>query len=328
MNLPWLRSLESAWRECHAQARIPHAVLLLGAAGRGKRAVAEWLARTHLGAADGINGAEYPVNAFEHADLRRLSPLEDKATIGIDQVRALVAELNLTSYEGQGKVAIIEPANVLTVNAANSLLKTLEEPPGNALLILVADRVGRLPATIFSRCQRLSVPVPSLEQGVQWLNSLHPADYWTELLQDAGNAPLAALESAERRDDLAILGQDFAAVVAGRAPPLEVAGRWSKYEPEFVLSWLTVQVQKCIQLTFGALSGTLGADLSQSVLQRIDRRKLFCYLDTINGLRGQPAGSYNVLLTLESLLIDWAEALEMHQGPAQLAGHQATQHTG
>ncbi|NIQ44609.1 MAG: DNA polymerase III subunit delta', partial [Pseudomonas stutzeri] len=68
--------------------------------------------------------------------------------------------LQLTSYEGRGKVAVIEPANTMTTSAANSLLKTLEEPPGDTLLILVADRIGRLPPTVFSRCQRIDFAPP------------------------------------------------------------------------------------------------------------------------------------------------------------------------
>ena len=97
--------------------------------------------------------------------MRWISTPEDKKSIGIEQIRVLVAERNdLTSYEGFGKVAVIEPANEMTVNAANSLLKTLEEPPGDTLLVLVADRVGKLPATIFSRCQRIDLAVPCQKQ--------------------------------------------------------------------------------------------------------------------------------------------------------------------
>ena len=68
----------------------------------------------------------------EHPDLRWIAPPEDKESIGIEQIRDLVDDMGLTSYEGGGKVAVIEPANAMTVNAANSLLKTLEEPPGDA----------------------------------------------------------------------------------------------------------------------------------------------------------------------------------------------------
>ncbi|MFT5501632.1 MAG: DNA polymerase-3 subunit delta' [Woeseiaceae bacterium] len=319
MKLSWHKNLESSWLRSVDQGRAPHAVLLLGVAGSGKRCAAAWLARTHLGLAGAEAGVQYPLQAVEHADMRWISPVEDKHTIGIEQIRELVSALALTSYEGRGKVAVIDPAHAMTANAANSLLKTLEEPPGNALLILVADRVGRLPATIFSRCQRLSIALPSEEDGMRWLEQMRPGEQWGGLLREAGNAPLAAVVAAGQRQDTEILSRDFAALASKKGAPLEVAARWSKYEPEFVLKWLSRQVQNCIQRTFDGVSSQHNLEVSQSVLQCIDRRNLFCYLDTVNGLRGQPVGSFNVLLTLESLLIDWAGGLSSHQGLAPAA---------
>jgi DNA polymerase-3 subunit delta' len=277
----------------------------------------------HLGLAADDDAPDFPGQTIEHADMRWISPAEDKHAIGIEQIRDLVSDLTLTSYMGRGKVAVIDPANAMTVNAANSLLKTLEEPPGNALLILIADRVARIPATIFSRCQRLSIDLPGENEGLRWLDQARPADNWARLLREAGGAPLAALAAAERQDDTDVLARDFIALSGQQAAPLEVAGRWAKYEPEFVLQWLSRQVQSCIRSTFGGLSASHGGDLSQSVLHRIDRRNLFCYLDTINGLRGQPTGSFNVLLTLESLLIDWAGHLSSHQGLTQITAFPA-----
>ena len=309
MNLPWLNSLETTWLASKSQNRLPHAVMLLGASGSGKRCAAAWMAATFLDLDKATTHAQFPLSRPEHADLRWISPPEGKHTIGIDQIRALVADLSLTSYQGNGKVAIIDPANAMTANAANSLLKTLEEPSGNALLILIADRTGKLPATIFSRCQKLTIPLPTESEGLQWLHQLQPATSWPDILRGAGNAPLAALFGAERVQDTEVMVRDFAALSARHAAPLEVAARWSKYEPEFVLNWLGRQVQHCILRSSAGLSAPSSVEVSDSVLQRIDRRNLFCYLDIINRLRGQPAGSYNVLLTLESLLIDWAEGL-------------------
>jgi DNA polymerase-3 subunit delta' len=309
MNLPWLNSLEKNWLASKSQGRLPHAVMLLGASGSGKRCVAAWMAETFLDLDTAATHSQFPLDRPEHADLRWVSPPQDKHTIGIDQIRTLVADLSLTSYAGSGKVAIIDPANAMTANAANGLLKTLEEPSGNTLLILIADRTGKLPATIFSRCQKLMIPLPTAGEGLQWLQQLQPGTSWPEILQGAGNAPLAALTAAERLQDTQVMARDFAALSTRQAAPLEVAARWSKYEPEFVLNWLGRQVQFCILRSSAGLSAPSAAEVSDSVLQRIDRRNLFCYLDIINRLRGQPAGSYNVLLTLESLMIDWAQGL-------------------
>lgn len=313
MEITWHQKILDAWRSGQAQGRLPHALMLTGGVGTGKRCAAAWLARSRLDMPV-AGGPEYPLAIPEHADLRWITCPEDKFSIGIDQVRDLVGELNLTSYEGGGKVAVIEPADAMTHSAANSLLKTLEEPPGDTLLILVVDRPGRLPATIVSRCQRLSVHLPSEPTGVAWLQSLRPGTEWAPVLRDAGMAPLAAIGALERLEETNAMAAELRAVAAGSAAPLPVAAKWAKMEPEFVLGWLARQVQLCISRTTNGINTGVAAVVDDSLLGRMDRRNLFCYLDIINRLRGQPAGSFNVQLTLECLLIDWSQRLESMTG--------------
>jgi DNA polymerase III subunit delta' len=315
-ELPWLAPLADRWIGAEERGRMPHAVLLAGAPGVGKRCAAAWLAERRLargGQAPPL--PRYPAAIRRHADLHWIVPEEGKRTILIDQVRELVAELSLTSYEGRGKVAVIEPANAMTDSAANSLLKTLEEPPGETLIVLIADRIAGLPATIFSRCQRLAIPIPAEEIALEWLSRLQPGADWLPALGIAGGAPLAAVEARERLGEAETMTQGLRDILQGRASPVATAAAWSTFEPAFVLDWLGRQVQQCIH----RLSGSAGAggfgEIGESVLKRMDRRNLFCYLDTINRLRNQPAGSYNVQLTLESLLIDWAEGLGSLNGP-------------
>jgi DNA polymerase-3 subunit delta' len=313
MDISWLNSFAKDWLDRIEHGRTPHAVLLTGATGVGKRAAATWIAAHRLGIGAGNELPGYPVKALEHADLHWIAPLEDKEAIGIDQIRELVANFSLTSYAGGGKVAVIEPANAMTTNAANSLLKTLEEPSGDALLILIADKTGRLPATIFSRCQRIDIALPSEADGLAWLDRLQPGTAWGEALRLAGNAPLAAIGALDQLDSHALMTRDFAAVARGDLAALEVAARWARLDAVFVLDWLARQIQQTIvAISAGCQKGT-GVAIDESVLKRMDRRNLFCYLDMINRLRGQPRGTYNVQLTLECLLIDWAEGLTQRQ---------------
>ncbi len=310
MDLNWLSRFADSWQARATQGRVPHAVMLLGAAGVGKRCAAAWIARHKLGIGEPGCLPDYPLLVPVHADLRWLKPPEDKHTIGIEQIRELVADLSLTSYAGGGKVAVIEPANAMTANAANSLLKTLEEPSGDALLILIADKTGRLPATIFSRCQRINVSVPPEHESLAWLDRMQPSASWPQALRAAGNAPLAAIKASERLEETGSMSRDLAALSEKNAAPLDVAAKWSKYESEFVLDWLCREIQRCIVSGYGATSTVSDGPVGDSVLKRMDRRNLFCYLDNVNQLRGQPAGSFNVQLTLESLLIDWAGDLQ------------------
>ena len=320
MKISWLNEFTEAWQARVAQARVPHALLLSGPVGTGKRAAAAWLAneRLSLPAAD---GPCYPVEIPEHPDMRWLKPPEDKQSVGIEQVRELVAGLALTSYSGGGKVAVIDPANAMTASAANSLLKTLEEPSGDALIVLVADRIGRLPATILSRCQRISLSVPDRQLSLDWLNALDRDSDWAQALELAADAPLAAIAAQARLAEARTMADDFRSLAERRGSPVEVAARWAKFEPSFVLDWLSQSIQDTIRQASGLPAKRAGGSPSDSVLRRIDRRNLFCYLDIINRLRGQAAGSFNVQLTLESLLIDWAGGLKSSHrsfGPGEL----------
>jgi len=315
MKLSWHKNIAKSWLDSGAQGRWPQAVLLLGPVGVGKRSAAAWIASQKLSPDPLDRLPVYPVHRLSHPDMRWISTPEDKKTIGIEQVRALVAELNLTSFAGRGKVAVIEPANDMTVNAANSLLKTLEEPPGDTLLVLIADRVGKIHATVFSRCQRIDVAVPAESLALQWLDQLQPGAAWIDALRMSGGAPLAAIEALARLETSAGMGRDLNVLGKGQGSAVEVAARWAKLDPQFVLNWLSQQVKLAIRATLAGHESAEGLVFSDSVLRRMDRRNLFCYLDIINRLRGQPGGSYNVQLTLEGLLIDWASGLN-DCGPA------------
>ncbi len=310
MEINWLETFADSWHARVRQGRQPHAVLLLGPPGVGKRAAATWIARLSLDIGDRTALPDYPLKRPEHPDFRWIAVPEDKRTIGVDQVRGLVSELALTSYAGAGKVAVIEPANAMTDNAANSLLKTLEEPPGDALLILIADRVGRLPATIFSRCQRIEFAPPGEADALAWLNRLQPGAAWVEALQSAGGAPIAAISALDNLDAVSGLARDFNEVGRGDGSPIQVAARWARLDPGLVLNWLARQLRLAAVAHSTGRERATGLAIDDSVLRRMDRRNLFCYLDIINRLRGQPGGSYNVQLTFEGLLIDWADGLK------------------
>jgi len=136
------RLLASALREGPA-----HAYLFHGPAGVGKRRVA-------LAFASELLGGDPRVERRTHPDLYVLEPLGEQ--IRIDAVREMRRDLHMRPFEASSRVYLVFGAHLLNEEAADALLKDLEEPPGYAVIALVADEVGPLPETIRSRCQ----PVP------------------------------------------------------------------------------------------------------------------------------------------------------------------------
>ncbi len=147
----------------------------------------------------------------------------------VDQVRELGQWFALTASQGVAQVAIIEPADQLNDNAANALLKTLEEPSSNRYLLLVTDNPGRLPATVLSRCQRLEFRIPEPAVARQWLRDrgIADADACEALDAARGHPGLAAEWLAQ--GGLALrqeVKSDLEQIAAGRGSPVTTAQRW------------------------------------------------------------------------------------------------------
>ena len=143
-------------RRALANGKIAHAYLFSGPDGIGKRLMATALARAIVCLEQrgcGHCRACRKIDHQNHPDLHILEP--DGNSIKIEQVRALQRDLNLKPLEAPRKICMIEQADTMTVGAANALLKTLEEPRGDTLLILLSAQPNRLLETIRSRCQPL-----------------------------------------------------------------------------------------------------------------------------------------------------------------------------
>ncbi|MGH7021036.1 MAG: DNA polymerase III subunit delta' [Brevundimonas sp.] len=200
---------EEAFLDALNRGRLHHAWLLCGVEGSGKATFAYRAARRLLGAAPDptrgpLGAAPYDpvsqlISAQSHPDLLVLERLveggKQKKTISVDQARDLPGFFFKSPSQAEYRVAIIDAADDLNINAANALLKILEEPPERGVLLLVTHAPGRLLATIRSRCRRLSFPIwtpDQLETLVRNRTGADPDD--ARLAADmAGGSPGAAL---------------------------------------------------------------------------------------------------------------------------------------
>lgn len=217
-HLPWH---EAELRTLLARRdRFPHALLVAGPAGMGKAVFTHALAQGLLceSPRDGLACGACPAcNWFSqgnHPDFRQLLPAaveEDEGpeaaegtreterksvVIKVGQVRDVADFMALSTHRAGFRVLVLRPAEAMQPAAANALLKTLEEPPPSTAILLVSDRPSRLLATIRSRCQKLTLPMPPLETALAWLRAEGVAGA-EEALALAGGSPLLARDLAE-----------------------------------------------------------------------------------------------------------------------------------
>lgn len=264
-----------AWGRLTADAgKLPHALLIHGPRGVGKLALAMRFARYVLceasaGRPCGRCDACRWFGDGNHPDFRLLQPealapedegdeaaIEEPGAgrkrkpsleIKVDQVRALADFLYVGSHRGSRRVALVHPAEAMNLNAANALLKGLEEPPPAAMFVLVAHDPARLLPTVRSRCVRLALGMPDADAALRWLKAegVQDAAAW---LAFAGGAPLLAREyaSGERAAERLRMQE---ALLAGNGASLAVNDRESL---ELLLEVL--QKHAC-DLAFRALAG-------------------------------------------------------------------------
>jgi DNA polymerase-3 subunit delta' len=312
MAAPWLQAARAQWAAALHHDRMPHAVLIHDSPGAGGQQLALWMAQMLLCVAPtsrpcGVCAACISVAQDRHPDFTRIGLVEESKQIRVEQARDLSADLALASHQGGYKVALIDPADALNWNAANALLKTLEEPPARTVLILVAQQPSRLPATVRSRCQRMRIRAPEREAALVWLNQSVGEGPWAAVLDVIGNAPLLAAQ-LDPRAVLQIRDETLAGLAdlaSGRPDAARLADAWSRAELELRLNcfenWLTERV-RC-GLGAGTYSvemrdGThpVGTDPGSNV------PRLFELLDQLRSLRASLSSPVNRSLALESLL--------------------------
>lgn len=298
---------------------MPQSLMLHGPSGTGRRFLARWLAARCLGIAEdrcGAIAAAY-IGAGSgpeliHPDFLEIGPVQDRLTIGVEQVRMLIEFLQLSSHGGGNRVVILWPADAMTHTAANSLLKTLEEPPPGAVIVLVAQSPAQLPATIVSRCHRIRISVPAREVTLSWLRAQDADCDWELLLSFAGDAPIAALEleRAGFRQQAVDYEREIEELQAGRVSPVALARRWVGADLAPVIRWLYRRVAGAVEEAL-ASRPDFGAERNGNMLLKrasgaANIAILFRRLRALEQLHQASSRTLNLELQLSALLQLWS----------------------
>ena len=252
---PWNNTLWQRFCRQQQQQRLPHALLLTGIAGLGKQQFANAIVATMLCTSLKDDGSPCSqchscqlLHAGNHPDHIKITAEDTGKQIKVDQIRDLKDKQQLTTSVANWKTIVISPADSMNVSASNSLLKLLEEPQHNTLLILISNKPERLPITIRSRCQNYHFVSPPQKEGLAWLTEQaeNYNDEIEKILQLAYGAPIKALEMLENNvsEQYYQLERDFEALLAGQANPITLALSWKELDLSQVLHYFQHLLKK------------------------------------------------------------------------------------
>lgn len=326
-DLPWLEPVWSSLVKRQHSEGLPHAMMLAGPRGVGKHSLALTLAQWLLCDTAQAEKREQACgqchncnlwHAGSHPDVLFTQPEDKSKQIRIESIRRVNDFLAQTTQISQSQVVIVRPVEVMNLNAANALLKTLEEPAGSSYLILEAERYGSVLPTIRSRCQRITIPAATRSQGLAYLLAQGVEEQQAAMaLQVCQDAPLAALrwvnEESEPQQEWFELLKQWS---QGEINLQTIAASWAKLELADVTYWLYLVLLDGLKADLKvptaqqSLQGQVkelysGATLNLPKLLVLQTKVQSILAELLAGL-----GNYNKQLLCESLLLDWQEILQ------------------
>jgi len=320
ISLPWQSAVFQRALKLKHEQRLPHAVMVETPSDYHMEDLARYLSMLLLcdQAQDlllcGACEACRMMSAGTYADFSlvtlEVDPKSKKLNknIKIDQVRNLIHEVFLTRKYDRLKIAVIYPAESMNKSSANALLKTLEEPADNVLLLLITRNPGRIPVTLRSRCQSWAINPPDEAQSLSWIGT-QGVDSASALqyLQYAGGDPLLALHLQQQNyaQTVDTFKSNLAAFLRGRRSASELCKSLLKSE-------LSV-ARRLIEMTLSAYCfKACGVDNQEQGTGTADRERARSLLDLQHRAQQQLQVEENNLdfqLQLEDVLISLKQIL-------------------
>jgi len=305
LPLPWQQQFWQRFSYRIENNKVPHALMLSGVEGIGLARLARSVAHQLLCVASdndypcGVCKACQLLAANTHPDLLQVAPSKKGSAILVDQIRELCTYLEKTAQQGGWKVAVISPAESMNTAASNALLKNLEEPRANTLVILVSHRLSQVAATVRSRCQIESLSLPTAHQSLDWLvNVAGDSQQVTDALEIAGGRPLLALEyiqseGLEQRLQLETL---LNSLRDGDVNPCDAAQQVQQYDAENAIEWAMSYLHR---------------QVTSELRDRLNPA-LFAFSDSLIKARGWilSGSNPNNQLLWEQLFIEWVQIFQ------------------
>ncbi len=319
--LPWQNEQWQYLQKRFQQQCLPHALLLSGISGIGKSQFAHAFIQSLLcqhrdqqGHGCGNCDACSWFLAETHPDLLMIHPQEMGSTIKIEAIRSLIDRMTQRSHQGGYKIALISPAEAMPIAATNALLKILEEPTAQTIIILISQQPKILAATLRSRCQSIFFPTPDKTIAEAWLSKKIniSAVESAQLLALADGAPFNAinLQNDVKLQEQQQMLEQLEHIIANKVDPLEVANQWLEKPLLDILNCWQIWIADLIRIKFGVSPKTIAAAelmILQKISNHISLTMLYSFYDKTNQLRQQLMTKYNpnALLALEDLLCSW-----------------------
>jgi len=315
---PWLKTTFERISDDAAADRLAHALLLSGNEGIGVQEFATEIAAYRLCFNTATQNSTSQDNQSQtncgqckacallksgtHPDLKVLEPEGAAQIIKVDQVRELINFLSQTPQIGEWKVAVIRPAHRMNHNAANALLKALEEPPGRSLLLLATELPQILLPTVRSRCTHIRLPNPNELQTRDYLSSIDiDGAALSEAMDTLGFKPLliAKWMNTDLMASWKQVSTEIDALETKRTSAVKVAAVLKDIDIVLLISWLT---EKAAARMKASLLSRHKAPVNLHVFECYER----VYSLLIETRRTLDSGTNpNAQLTLESILLDW-----------------------
>jgi DNA polymerase-3 subunit delta' len=239
---PWLDTSFKQLSDRIAAAKLHHALLIQGPSGLGKSSFVLQLAQLLLCKSrqgDKVCGQCQSCSLNAAATHPDLHIVESDKQIGVDLIRDAIKKLVSSAHLSGAKVLIIYDAHTMTESSANALLKTLEEPTANTFLLLTTNKPERLLPTIKSRCEKLALPLPTLDATICWVKTQFDGDIDINFAKLFSARPLALLAELQEEQkfthDIFIRGLE--ALLQEQTNAMQLATEWQD-SVDKVVKWI------------------------------------------------------------------------------------------